>query len=149
MSKIRVTKKFRFEMAHALWKYDGLCKNIHGHSYELYVTLIGTPIEDNNNPKNGMVIDFSDLKKIVKEPIVDYFDHALVVNIQGDLKIDSIKSQSLDKFIVLPFQPTCEKLVEHFASIILKHLPKDIKLHSLKLFETATSYAEWFVSDNE
>jgi 6-pyruvoyltetrahydropterin/6-carboxytetrahydropterin synthase len=149
MSKIRVTKKFRFEMAHALWKYDGLCKNIHGHSYELYVTLIGKPIDDPNSPKNGMVIDFSDLKRIVKEPIVDYFDHSLVVNNQGDLKQENVLSQSSDKFIELPFQPTCEKLVEHFATIIIKRLPKNVKLHSLRLFETITSYAEWFASDNE
>ena len=61
--KVRVTKQFTFETGHALYGYDGLCKNVHGHSYKLDVTVIGSPIEDNTHVKNGMVIDFSDLKK--------------------------------------------------------------------------------------
>ena len=63
MSKIRITKQFGFETGHALYGYDGKCKNVHGHSYKLSVTVIGTPINDVNNVKNGMVIDFTDLKK--------------------------------------------------------------------------------------
>jgi 6-pyruvoyltetrahydropterin/6-carboxytetrahydropterin synthase len=51
MAKIRLTKEFNFEMAHALWNYDGLCKNIHGHSYKLLVTVIGEAITDKKNPK--------------------------------------------------------------------------------------------------
>ena len=66
MSKIRITKKFTFEAGHALYGYDGKCKNVHGHSYKLYVTVIGVPIADKDNVKYGMVIDFSDLKSIVK-----------------------------------------------------------------------------------
>jgi 6-pyruvoyltetrahydropterin/6-carboxytetrahydropterin synthase len=80
MTKIRVTKYYDFEMAHALWNYDGLCKNIHGHSYKLHVTVIGVPIDDSSSTKDGMVIDFSDLKRIVKTKIVDVFDHSFVVN---------------------------------------------------------------------
>jgi 6-pyruvoyltetrahydropterin/6-carboxytetrahydropterin synthase len=66
MTKIRVTKFYDFEMAHALWNYDGLCKNIHGHTYKLYVTVMGVPCNDSDDQKNGMVIDFGDLKRIVK-----------------------------------------------------------------------------------
>ena len=66
MATIRVTKSFTFEMAHALWNYDGPCRNIHGHSYELLVTISGHPITDENSPKLGMVMDFGDLKKIVR-----------------------------------------------------------------------------------
>ena len=62
MSKIRITKQFSFEAGHALYGYDGKCKNVHGHSYQLYVTVIGTPISDTTNVKYGMVIDFGDLK---------------------------------------------------------------------------------------
>ena len=64
---IRITKHFDFETGHALYGYDGKCKNVHGHSYKLWVTVIGKPISDVNNVKLGMVIDFGDLKKIVKE----------------------------------------------------------------------------------
>lgn len=78
-TKIRVTKEFTFEMAHALWNYDGPCKNVHGHSYRLFVTLSGSPVDDASDPKNGMVIDFSDLKRIVSEEIVRIFDHAVTV----------------------------------------------------------------------
>ena len=66
MSKIRITKKFRFEAAHALYGYDGKCKNIHGHNYKLFVTIIGKPISNQSDVKFGMVMDFDDLKKIVK-----------------------------------------------------------------------------------
>ncbi len=77
---IRLTKIFNFEMAHALFGYDGPCKNIHGHSYQLEVTIGGMPEPDSSNPKYGMVMDFSDLKAIVKEQIVDRLDHALLLN---------------------------------------------------------------------
>ena len=62
MPNIRITKKFRFEAAHALYGYDGKCKNIHGHNYNLFVTVIGVPVNESTNVKYGMVMDFSDLK---------------------------------------------------------------------------------------
>jgi 6-pyruvoyltetrahydropterin/6-carboxytetrahydropterin synthase len=71
MTKIRLTKEFDFEMAHSLLNYDGLCKHIHGHSYKLAVTVIATPNYDKSSPKRGMVMDFGDLKKIVKQKIID------------------------------------------------------------------------------
>ena len=77
--KVRVTKQFKFETGHALYGYDGLCKNVHGHSYKLDVTVIGHPIDDAENVKNGMVIDFGDLKTIVNQEIVHPFDHATVL----------------------------------------------------------------------
>ena len=67
MNIIRITKKFDFETGHALYGYDGKCKNIHGHSYKLFVTVQGTPITDTSHVKYGMVIDFTDLKKIVND----------------------------------------------------------------------------------
>ena len=78
--KVRVTKQFKFETGHALYGYDGLCKNVHGHSYKLDVTVIGHPIADFKHVKNGMVIDFGDLKSIVNQEIVYPFDHATVLN---------------------------------------------------------------------
>lgn len=147
MTLIRVTKEFDFEMAHALYKYDGLCKNIHGHSYKLKVSVIGEPIKDNNNPKNGMVIDFKDLKNIVKSEIIDIFDHAFVIN-----KISAFGTPELEMFsktMEVDYQPTSEMLIQDFAQRIAKRLPKNVKLHNLRLFETNNSYAEWFSSDNE
>ncbi len=80
MGKIRITKKFTFEAGHALYGYDGKCKNVHGHSYKLYVTVIGRPIKEKDNVKYGMVIDFSDLKSIVKKEVIGNFDHSIIFN---------------------------------------------------------------------
>lgn len=67
MPKIRVTKKFHFEMSHVLHQYDGLCRNIHGHTYNMEVTLLGEPRNEPDHPRDGMVVDFGRLKKIVKK----------------------------------------------------------------------------------
>ena len=149
MSKIRITKQFTFETGHALYGYDGKCKNVHGHSYKLSVTVIGTPIDDRNNVKFGMVIDFSDLKKIVKEEIVDQFDHATVFNkTTPHIELaDELKSRGHD-VILVDYQPTSENMVIDFAQRISTRLPKSIMLFSLKLQETETSFAEWHASDN-
>ena len=149
MSKIRITKQFSFETGHALYGYDGKCKNVHGHSYKLSVTVIGTPIVDRNNAKFGMVIDFTDLKKIVKEEIVDQFDHATVFNKNTPHIELAHELQSRDHHVILvEYQPTSENMVIDFAQRIKNRLPVGIELHSLKLQETETSFAEWFQSDN-
>lgn len=148
MSKIRITKEFKFEMAHALKGYDGPCRNIHGHSYYLYVTLLGQPVNDPTSPKDGMVIDFREIKEIIKFSIVDPMDHALVLN--AATPADELKA--LEKFnnvVLLPYQPTCENLLVDFADRIGKLLPAHVSLFSLKLCETVTSFAEWHASDNE
>lgn len=149
MSKIRITKQFSFETGHALYGYDGKCRNVHGHSYKLSVTVIGEPISDNNNVKYGMVIDFSDLKKIVKEDIVDVFDHATVFN-KNTPHVELAKelADRGHNVLLVNYQPTSEMMVIDFAEKIKARLPQNIELHSLKLQETATSYAEWFASDN-
>ena len=149
MNNIRITKEFFFESAHALAGYDGKCKNIHGHSYNLSVTVIGATINDSNNVKNGMVMDFGDLKKIVKKEIVDVYDHATVLNSNTDHKeLGEALEKRGHRVIFTPYQPTSEMMLIAFAEIIKKKLPKLVSLHSLKLYETGTSYAEWFASDN-
>lgn len=148
--KIRITKEFHFETGHALHGYDGLCKNVHGHSYKLAVTVIGTPINDANQTKNGMVIDFSDLKKIIKEEIVIPFDHATVLNVSSPHKELAEEMESRGhKVLKVNYQPTSEMMVIDFANKIKKKLPKGISLHALKLRETETSFAEWYGSDND
>ena len=148
MSNIRITKQFSFETGHALYGYDGKCRNVHGHSYKLSVTVIGSPIDDNSHVKFGMVIDFSDLKKVVKEEIVDVFDHATVFN-KNTPHVELAKelSDRDHNVLLVNYQPTSEMMVIDFAEKIKNRLPQNIQLHSLKLQETATSYAEWFASD--
>ena len=149
MKKIRITKIFSFETGHALYGYDGKCRNVHGHSYKLSVTVIGSPIEDSENVKFGMVIDFSDLKKIVKEEIVDVFDHSTVFN-KNTPHVELAKelSDRGHSVLLVDYQPTSEMMVIDFSEKIKNRLPKNIQLHSLRLQETDSSYAEWFAADN-
>jgi 6-pyruvoyltetrahydropterin/6-carboxytetrahydropterin synthase len=149
MSNIRITKEFSFETGHALYGYDGKCKNVHGHSYKLSVTVIGVPITDRTNVKFGMVIDFSDLKKIVKEEIVDLFDHATVFNeTTPHIELANELKNRGHHVILVDYQPTSENMVIDFAEKIKNRLPAPVQLHSLKLQETDSSFAEWFASDN-
>ena len=149
MSKIRVTKQFTFETAHALHGYDGKCRNIHGHSYKLDVTVIGEPISDTQNVKCGMVIDFGDLKQIVKKEVVDVWDHAIILNKDTPhIELAEQLKASGNDVVLVNYQPTSEKMIEDFAERIASKLPKEIKLFSLKLRETETAFAEWFASDN-
>ena len=149
MSNIRITKQFSFETGHALYGYDGKCKNVHGHSYKLSVTVIGKPIVDRSNVKFGMVIDFTDLKKIVKEEIVDQFDHATVFNVASPhIELAKELKTRGHHVILVDYQPTSENMVIDFAQRIKNRLPEGITLFSLKLQETDSSFAEWFASDN-
>ena len=148
-SIIRVTREFTFEMAHVLWNYDGPCRNVHGHSYRLFVTISGVPVNDSKNPKNGMVIDFADLKAIVLKEIVTVFDHAVAVSRDFDREKIEMLKETFGNTVIVDYQPTCENLVADFAQRIRKLMPAGIRLHNLKLYETAKSFAEWFASDND
>ncbi len=144
MNVIRITKEFTFEMAHALGGYDGKCKEIHGHSYFLSVTIKGSPISAEVNPKAGMVMDFGDLKKIVNEEIIKKFDHVLVLH-DKDERFHGLAGAAT--LLATPYQPTCENLLIDFVSRLKKYFTGDIQLFSLMLRETPTSYAEWYAED--
>ena len=146
---IRITKIFTFETAHVLYNYDGKCKNMHGHSYKLFVTVKGTPINDINNVKNGMVVDFGDIKKIVKEEIVDVWDHAVLLNaLTPHKELGEDLAQKGHKVIECNYQPTCENMLYEIAEKIKNKLPSHVLLAYLKLHETENSYGEWFAEEN-
>ena len=146
MELVRITKEFKFEMAHALYGYDGLCANIHGHSYRLWVTIRGAVAHEKGYVKDGMVLDFGNLKKIVKPLIVDKYDHSLVLNANSPHA--ELDFSAFDKVFFLPYQPTSENLVSDFAKILKDNLPEKIDLLKVILSETATSFAEWNSKDN-
>jgi 6-pyruvoyltetrahydropterin/6-carboxytetrahydropterin synthase len=148
-SVIRVTREFTFEMAHVLRNYDGPCRNVHGHSYRLFVTVSGKPLKDNENPKDGMVIDFTDLKNFVLTKIINQFDHSVVISRNFDSEKVEMMTKTFGNTVIVDYQPTCENLVADFAERLSADLPRNVRLHSLKLYETANSYAEWFASDNK
>ena len=143
---VRITKEFKFEMAHALYGYDGVCANIHGHSYRLWVTVKGEVKNKNGHKKDGMLMDFTDLKSIVKPEIVDKYDHSLVLNANSphaDLDLSAF-----NKVYYLDYQPTSENLVLDFANFIQKQLPDGVDLLKVVLSETVSSFAEWNLEDN-
>lgn len=149
MDKIRLSRKFSFETAHALLGYDGACRHIHGHSYKLVVTIIGTPLYDENHPKNGMVMDFGDLKRTVEQAVIKPFDHALLLNERTPVKLVEQLEKNNEKLLLLPYQPSCENMLLDIQHRLQNLLPENILLHSLKLSETENSFAEWYASDNE
>lgn len=146
MPKIRVTKVFTFDMAHALDGYSGLCKNIHGHTYHLRITVLGFVRNNHAHPNNGMVVDFGVLKQLVKKTILDKFDHSLVLK-DTSAFLQSGNIIANEKLITTAFQPTCENLLIHFVTDVREALPPEVRLVAARLDETPTSYAEWFLSD--
>ncbi len=141
---VRLTREFSFEMAHALTGYDGPCSQIHGHSYRLLVTVRGVPSTVEGDPTQGMVMDFGVLKNIVNEQIVSRLDHTIVLR---DEELAALLKVRFERVLSVPFQPTCENLITWFAALITPALPDGVELFSLRLYETANSYAEWFAAD--
>ncbi|MBW8683582.1 6-pyruvoyl trahydropterin synthase family protein [Chitinophaga rhizophila] len=146
---IRITRIFKFEMAHALTGYSGLCRHIHGHSYQLEVTVSGQPIDMPGHNNDGMVLDFSELKSIVQQEVIAPLDHALMLRSGGDtIPATAANSELFGRIVWTSWQPTCENMVVDFAQRISGKLPEGVLLHSLKLYETSNSFAEWYASDN-
>ena len=138
-----LTKIFHFDMAHVLKGYDGPCRNIHGHSYELRVTVKGEPLNDPQSPKNGMVMDLHDLKCLVNEQVVNRLDHAFVVSSSMPSDFLAVVQRDFEKVVVVDFQPTSENLILDMVNRLQKVLPQQVTLHKIMLQETPGSYVEW------
>ena len=116
--KVSVTKCFGFEASHHLPEYKGACSRLHGHSYKMHVTVSGSVDE-----ATGMVIDFNVLKDVVKEKVVDKYDH-----------------RYLNDFFT---NPTAENMVQHiFRELNMKFSKMGLTLESVKLWQTVSSFAE-------
>ena len=139
---LHLTKIFHFELAHALHNYEGVCKNIHGHSYELHVTVcINEPASGDYLPAPGFIIDFKDLKKIVSSAVIEKFDHKLLLS-QAYL-FNNPGLYAHQNLVCWTAEPTAENLLIYISNELKKELPPTIMLDSLKLYETKDSYAEW------
>lgn len=149
MATIRLTKEFSFEAAHALDGYDGPCREIHGHSYRLFVTVKGMPLPASEDPKQGMVMDFGVLKRIVHDEIIAHYDHALILQRSAATKeLRETLAQRFDNLVEVDYRPTCENMLVDFAGRLRARLSQGVELHALRLHETATSFAEWYAEDN-
>jgi 6-pyruvoyltetrahydropterin/6-carboxytetrahydropterin synthase len=117
---MRITKRYTFEAHHKLPYHNGKCARDHGHSYILEVSVEGDILPDDGAPSSGMVMDFADINTVVKPLIADRYDHHSINDILQN--------------------PTAERMVEQLVVTLTPRLPG---LCRVRLYETATAWAEW------
>ena len=134
---ITVTKTVKFDAAHILTNHQGLCKNLHGHTYRVDISVSQSADDDRD-----MVIDFKDLKGIATRLICDRFDHAFIYNTQspGESEIAAVVEKNGMRTVAIPFRSTAENLARHFFELLK---PAVSGLSAVKVWETADSCAEY------
>jgi 6-pyruvoyltetrahydropterin/6-carboxytetrahydropterin synthase len=138
----RIAKDFRWEMAHRLPEHTGGCRNVHGHSYRMWIELAGEPDEQ------GMVLDYFDLKKVVN-PLVAEIDHSFLCDRTDVLIVDFLESSGL-KAVYVDFPTTAENLAKWFferLKAIFQPMGDDSSMKHLRelrvrIQETERTYAE-------
>ena len=132
-----VTKTVRFDAAHILTNHQGLCKNLHGHTYRVDVS-----VSQADGTGGDMVIDFKDLKRIAAETICDRFDHAFMYSTasEGEREIAAVVEKHGMRTVALPFRSTAENLAKMFFDDLRAKVPG---LASVCVWETADSCAEY------
>lgn len=139
-NSLSLTKTFTFDTAHALENYPGKCRHIHGHTYTLHVTVTGHLRDEKGHPFDGMIIDFTDLKKWVNDAVIKHFDHFLLLREGSELA--EMKFPERDRIYLTPYQPSCENMLVDIANRLVNSAPDSIRIRRLKLHETPTAYAE-------
>ncbi len=143
---MQITIRLEFDAGHRIPNHKSQCRNLHGHRYALEITLSGDIIHASNASEDGMVMDFSDVKKIARESVVDVWDHAFLVFKEDKVILDFLNSLPSHKTVIFPSVPTAENMaVEAFK--ILKSQYKDIygnhlTLERVRLYETPNSWAD-------
>lgn len=143
---VRICRHEEFELAHLLDNYDGPCAHPHGHSYKAEVTL-----ESAVDPDTGMVMDFTKLKKVIKDVIPDHYfisDSRFADEDSFQARLRALFDEYGKRYKSWPFRPTAENMVCYFAKEIQARLPKDVFVVNIKLYETTNSYAEWRIEDH-
>ncbi len=136
---MKVAKQFHWEAAHRLPWHEGECRNLHGHSYRMWVELEGEPDE------RGMVMDFKHLKRVIK-PLVDAWDHATLIADYDTVLLNLIRPTGW-KYVVLPFDTTSENLCSYVADYLVSEAAvafQELRIRSfvVRIAETETCYAE-------
>ena len=142
---LTITKRLEFDAGHRIPQHKSQCRNLHGHRYALEITLEGDPVDDPTSSDHGMLMDFSDVKAIAKEHLVDLWDHAFIVH-EGDRQIRDLLDQIPGhKTVVVDRVPTAENLVaiafETLDPLYTERFGHGLKLRRLRLYETPTSWA--------
>jgi len=132
-----VTKTVKFDAAHVLTNHQGLCKNLHGHTYRVDVSVAQADADGRD-----MVIDFKDLKRLATETVCDRFDHAFIYNTEsaGEREIAAVVEKNGMRTVAIPFRSTAENLAKLFYNDLK---PLIAGLSAVKVWETAESCAEY------
>jgi 6-pyruvoyltetrahydropterin/6-carboxytetrahydropterin synthase len=140
--EVSVCKIFTFDAAHQLVGHKGKCSNLHGHTYKLEVVLKGVPSVEEGRSDEGFVIDFSDIKAIVKQTLVDRLDHAFLA--MGNEPVLDTLAATGSKVALLSFRTTAENMSAYIAYELRR---ASLPVYSVKLWETPTSWAEVLAAD--
>ncbi len=141
-----ITRRLEFDAGHRIPNHNSQCKHLHGHRYAIEITLSGDIITTEGQSEQGMVMDFSDVKRIAKEKVVDAWDHAFLVY-RGDRAVcDFLASMPGHKTIVLDVVPTAENLAQT-AFGILNEAYRDVygnnlRLERVRIYETPNNWAD-------
>ena len=132
-----VTKTIKFDAAHVLTNHQGLCKNLHGHTYRVDIS-----VSQSDGDGRDMVIDFKDLKSIASEVVCERFDHAFIYNTEspGEREIAAVVEKNGMRTVAIPFRSTAENLAALFFRDLVSRIPG---LSAVKVWETADSCAEY------
>ena len=135
----KVSKEFSFDMAHILDGHDGKCQNLHGHTYKLQVEVSGDLVAE--GAKKGMVVDFTDVKRIVKAAILDPMDHAFIYDTtsERECKIAALLNELNSKTFGIPMRTTAEEMARFMFNCLKDKLP----ISAIRLWETPTSFCEY------
>ena len=134
---LTITKSVKFDAAHVLTNHNGLCKNLHGHTYRVDVS-----IRQADNDSSDMVMDFKDVKKICEETVLSKFDHAFIYDetSEGESEIAAVVAKNGMRATALPFRSTAENLARWIFDALKTRSPC---IHSVRVYETADSCAEY------
>lgn len=143
---MQITIRLEFDAGHRIPDHKSQCRNLHGHRYALEITLSGDIITQEKTSENGMVMDFSDVKRIARESVVDVWDHAFIVYQHDKSVLDFLNTLPNHKTVVFTSVPTAENMAAE-AFRILKTQYKDIyanhlKLERVRLYETPNSWVD-------
>ena len=143
---MEITTRLEFDSGHRIPNHKSQCRNLHGHRYVIEITLGGDIIQNEQASEDGMVMDFSDVKRIARESVVDVWDHAFIVYKNDQVVLDFLNTLPDHKTVVFETVPTAENMAAE-AFRILKNRYQDtygnqLTLSRVRLYETPNSWAE-------
>ncbi|NTV11830.1 MAG: 6-carboxytetrahydropterin synthase QueD [Zoogloea sp.] len=143
---MRITRRLEFDAGHRIPDHASQCRHLHGHRYAIEITLSGAIIKADGSPVNGMVMDFSDVKAIAKEHLVDRWDHAFLVYRGDTAVVDFLGSLPGHKTVVLDVIPTAENLAAEAFRILASRYHdtygNHLRLEQVRIFETPNCWAD-------